>query len=89
MSGDMSTQLDRAYARQSATRAAAIRFLERTGNDDLLAPLGLVIESGPVRRTAGNCSISGNKLPSHGVCRRSNACRTAANEPDAEAVSTS
>ncbi len=42
MSGDMQTQLDRPYGQQPATREAAIRFLERTGNGDLLAALGLV-----------------------------------------------
>jgi len=48
MAGDMQTQLDRPYGQQPATRDAAIRYLERTGNDDLLAMLGLVDAPKPV-----------------------------------------
>lgn len=42
MSGDLQTQLDRPYSQQPETRAAATRYLTRTGNADLLAMLGLV-----------------------------------------------
>lgn len=44
----MSTQLDRPYAQQSATREAAIRYLTRKGYADLLAMLGLADEPKPV-----------------------------------------
>lgn len=79
MSGDLTTRLDKPYAQQPATRPAATRFLERTGNADVLAVLGLVDEEPEVAPDEG-CAICGNKLPSHGVCRKSGRCREAARE---------
>lgn len=38
---DFSTHLDRPYAQQDETRAAATRYLERSGNADVAAALGL------------------------------------------------
>jgi len=75
VSGDVTTQLARPTD-DPATRAAAVRYLTRTGNADVLEVLGLV-EAAPARRVA-KCVVCGNKLPSHGVCRRARGCRDAA-----------
>lgn len=63
-------------------KAAATRYLERSGNADMLIPLGLVDDPEAFNRaTPGeDCQVCGNKLPSHGVCRRSQGCREAARE---------
>lgn len=38
----IATHLDQPYAQQPETRAAALRFLERTGNGDVAKMLGLI-----------------------------------------------
>lgn len=85
---NLQTQLDRPYAQQPATRAAAVRFLERTGNGDLIAMLGLVDEPKPT--VVGGrqlCPRCGKPLPDpianggHKPCRRA-ACRAAAAEEE-------
>jgi len=45
---ELQTQLDRPYAQQPATRAAAVAYLERKGYADLLDMLGLVDDTGPL-----------------------------------------
>lgn len=57
----MQTELERPSA-NPATRDAATRYLERTGNGDLLAMLGLVDEPSTVagRQVCPNC---GKPLP--------------------------
>jgi len=80
------TRLDRPYGQQPETRAAAVRYLERTGNADVLGALGLVDEPEPPT-VAGRqvCPRCGKPLPDpianggHKPCRRS-ACRAAAAE---------
>ena len=42
MSDSLTTRLDVPYAQQPETRAAAVRYLERTGNADVAVILGLV-----------------------------------------------
>lgn len=42
MSDSLTTRLDTPYAQQPETRAAALRYLERTGNLDVATILGLV-----------------------------------------------
>lgn len=42
MSDSLTTRLDTPYAQQPETRAAAVRYLERTGNLDVAMALGLV-----------------------------------------------
>lgn len=90
MSGSaLETQIDRGYL-PPEIRAAAASYLTRTGNADLLPILGLVVEpkaieggqAKPLASAArpGFCPICQNKLPGHGVCRRSKACREAARE---------
>lgn len=87
MSGNnLETHLDRPYAQQPATRAAAVRVLERTGNADLAEVLGLVDEPGPLvidgRQACPRCH---KPLPDpianggHKPCRR-RACVAAAAE---------
>lgn len=77
--------LDRPYGQQPETAAAAARFIVRTREDcaELLMALGLAhdpqaIQRGPEIAPGGDCPICGNKLPAHGVCRRSNRCRESA-----------
>lgn len=117
MSDSLTTKVDRGY-QDPAVRAAAGRYLIRSGNADPLVVLGLAVESPPQPEPStpgplliggqrccpacreplmkyrkrchrlscspsavrGVCDICGNKLPGHGVCRRSNACRAAARE---------
>jgi hypothetical protein len=69
------------------TRTAAARYLERTGNADILPILGLAGEPEPASRpakgmalagrVAGTCPVCGNRLASHGGCNRRKACREA------------
>jgi len=49
------TRLDRPYGQQPETRAAATRYLERTGNADLLAALGLIDDEQPTRPACPTC----------------------------------
>jgi hypothetical protein len=73
MSGDMSTQLDRPYAQQPATRQAAVRYIERKGYGDLLAMLGLVDDPEPVIIDGRACCPTCEQpLPGDGrrLCRR-------------------
>jgi hypothetical protein len=89
VTGQIETQIDRGYLAPE-TRTAATRYLTRTDNADLLPILGLVGGPGPAERTQakalaaavrpGFCPTCQNKLPGHGVCRRSKACREAARE---------
>ena len=58
MSDSVVTHVDRPYAQQPATRAAAIRYLERKGCTDLLAMLGLVEEPPP----SPECPVCGRRL---------------------------
>lgn len=58
MSDAVVTRLDKPYAQQPETRAAATRYLERTGNADLLGPLGLVDEPPP----SPVCPVCGRRL---------------------------
>lgn len=104
---DLDVTLDRPYAQQAETRAAAVRYLKRTGNADVLEALGLVADPvaeergrakalaelknkrmspapGPAR--AGYCPICQNKLPGHGVCRRSTRCREVAAQREAGGI---
>jgi hypothetical protein len=65
------TRLDRPYAQQPETRAAATRYLERTGNADLLAALGLGDDEPP----PSPCPVCGrplrkDKLGGHKPCPR-------------------
>lgn len=88
---DLGVNLDKPYAQQPETRAAAVRFLERSGNTDVAEALGLVEDPIAAARSRakaaaelhgkgvnGVCPICGNGLPSHGVCRRREGCREAA-----------
>lgn len=81
MSGDVSTHLDGSYLTPE-TRAAAGRYLIRSGNADVLVILGLAHDPEAIKRPGiapgGDCPLCGNRLPSHGVCRRSGRCREAA-----------
>lgn len=84
--GGLETQLDRPYAQQPDTRAAAARYLTRSGNADLLDVLGLVDNAGPLvidgRQACPRCR---RPLPDpisnggHKPCRR-RACVAAAAE---------
>ncbi|WIM97825.1 hypothetical protein ACTOB_001379 [Actinoplanes oblitus] len=82
--GNITTRLDEPYAQQPETRVAATAYLERTGNADLLAVLGLAAEQPhpkiPAAPVASGLCPRGHKLPKHGVCRKSEACREAARE---------
>lgn len=75
MSGDLTTQLDRPYAQQPATREAAIRRVSREKQADLLlAMLGLVNSPEPVVIDGRACCPTCEQpLPGAGrsVCRRS------------------
>lgn len=73
--GEITTQLGITHLADE-TQAAATRYLTRTDNADLLPILGLGDPAPTV--VPGNCPICGNRLPSHGVCRRREACREAA-----------
>lgn len=55
MSDAVVTRLDRPYGQQPETRAAATRYLERTGNADLAAALGLTDDEQPVRPACPTC----------------------------------
>ena len=75
--GNLSTHLDRPYAQQPATRAAAVRYLTRTGNVDLIEVLGLADEPGPLVVGGRQCCPRCRKpLPDpitnggHKPCRR-------------------
>jgi hypothetical protein len=63
--GNLGTHLDRPYAQQPDTRAAATRYLERTGHADLLDVLGLGPEpDGPSVIDGRECCPScGKPLP--------------------------
>lgn len=61
---------------------AAISYLTRTGNADLLPILGLAEDeerAAPLPR-GYHCAVCENPLPSHGVCRKSARCREVATE---------
>lgn len=82
MSDSLTTKVDRSYL-DDATRADASRYLIRTNNADLLVILGLAVDvpDGAVLADGvAVCAACGNKLPSHGVCRRKAECREAARE---------
>lgn len=49
------TRLDRPYGQQPETRAAATRYLERTGNADLAAALGLTDDEQPTHPACPAC----------------------------------
>lgn len=86
------TMVDRPYAQQPATRAAAARYLIRTDNEDLLLILGLTDDPvadernraralaemhGGVLRPEVLCPTCGRAAPKSGAaCRRSRQCRT-------------
>jgi len=80
MSGNMSTQVDSAASAVSAeTRSAAARFLQRTGNADLLEMLGLTSNQHRSRFDENGrrlCPACEKPLPSDDrtKCRRA-ACR--------------
>lgn len=59
MADSVVTHVDRPYGQQPETRAAATRFLERTGNADMLAPLGLVDDEPP---PSPECPVCGRRL---------------------------
>lgn len=85
--GDLSTQIDRPYAQQPATRAAAARVISRQDQAELLlAMLGLVDKPGPLVIDGQQaCPRCEHPLPDpllhggHRPCRR-RACVTAAAE---------
>ncbi|GAA2696414.1 hypothetical protein [Actinoplanes palleronii] len=72
MTDNLTTDLDQTYHQHPDTRAAASRYLERSGNADLLQMLGLVDE--PARPTV--CAL-GHPLSKLGACRRTAGCRVA------------
>lgn len=76
----LQTPIDAPYARHPETLAAALRYLERSGNADVAEVLGLVEPPLELPKPLGDCPICGNRLPSHGVCRRRETCRAAARE---------
>lgn len=80
-SDHLGAQLDAPYGNTEETRIKAMWFTCRTGNRDPWEVLGLVgPEPDPVPEPLGDCPICGNRLPSHGVCRRRETCREAARE---------
>lgn len=79
-SDHLTTELGAPYARQPETLAAALRYLERSGNADVAEVLGLTGPPVELPEPPGDCPICGNRLPSHGVCRRREACRAVARE---------
>jgi len=60
----MQTQIDRGYLAPE-TRAAAIRYITRTGNADVLEALGLVADPVAAERTAAKARamFNGHNLP--------------------------
>lgn len=84
---DLQTALDRPYGQTPEALAAATRRVQREPDPDLLMQaLGLVDDPVIVARdrakalTATLCPICQNRMPAHGVCRRSERCRGAARE---------
>ncbi|GEM_PF-5684462 len=77
MTESVTTKIDTTIHVSDATRAAAVRVLTRTGNADLLVVLGLDAGARPVLGP-GDCDTCGNRLPGHGVCRRTRQCRDGA-----------
>lgn len=84
---DLQTPIDRPYAQQPETRAAALRFLERTGNADVAAALGLVdADTEPdelpdfYRTPSGYfaCRACKQRTRTDGVCRRADCHRGSA-----------
>lgn len=55
MADAVATHLDRPYGQQPETRAAAARYLERTGNADVLDMLGLVDDTAPLVIDGKHC----------------------------------
>lgn len=70
MSSNLATPVDQTYHQQPETRAAARRYLESTGNADLIEVLGLT--ETPARPTV--CAL-GHRLSKLGACRRTDRCR--------------
>lgn len=60
----MGTEIERTHL-APATRADAIRYLERTGNADVLEALGLVVDPIAVERTAAKARamLNGHNPP--------------------------
>jgi hypothetical protein len=86
MGESITTRLDAPYGQQPKTRAAAIRVLTRTGNADLIEILGLTEPEPPAPAPPkGTHCPKGHRLPSHGICRRSEDCRIAARQAGYEA----
>ena len=83
MSGDHLTTKTGLPATTAAIRADAAAYLTRTGNADLIEVLGLADPAPAVPVERGTCPICGNRLPSHGVCRKRLTCRAAAREQGA------
>lgn len=84
---DLGVNLDKAYAQQPETQAAALRFLQRTGNADVAAALGLVdAEPEPeglpdaYRTPSGYfaCRVCKRRTRTDGVCRRADCHRGSA-----------
>lgn len=74
---DFADAVDRPYGQRPATRAAALAYLERTGNADVAAALGLIDAPDPVEGLTYKvvngrlyCLSCGNRTRSDGVCRR-------------------
>lgn len=78
MSDAVATRLDRPYGQTPEAQAAALRYLRSSGNADVAEALGLVEPPIGLPEPLGDCPICGNRLPSHGVCRRRETCRAAA-----------
>lgn len=72
----VATKLDRNRSADGAMRADARRYLERTGNADLVEILGLTRDD----EGAGFCPRCKKPLPKSGLCRRYNTCRKAPEE---------
>lgn len=75
MSDSLTTRLDVPYAQQPETRAAARRYLERSGNADVIAILGLddAQPDPPAYESRGGklyCRVCERRVQSDGVCRR-------------------
>lgn len=69
MASDLGTRLGRAYGQQTETQAKAARYLEDSGNADLLPILGL---ADPPERDERECPACGHPLRGDGrtACRQ-------------------